>query len=149
LRKSAPTTYFGSWKKWLPIMKNYEARKPCYFATPPVQLIIALETSLKQILNACSNDMEQRFQLHCRMSNRVKDILEKWGLKLVPTSRIHAANTLSAVYLPKGVTNAQLLPKIASHGVVVAGGLHPKHAAEYFRIGHVRCFFFIHFLDEH
>jgi len=32
-------SYYGSWKKWLPVMKGYEARTPTYFATPAVQLI--------------------------------------------------------------------------------------------------------------
>ena len=31
-------------------MKNYEAKKPSYFATPSPQLIHALHTALKQIL---------------------------------------------------------------------------------------------------
>jgi alanine-glyoxylate transaminase/serine-glyoxylate transaminase/serine-pyruvate transaminase len=35
LNRSDPaSTYFGSFKKWLPIMQKYEARQPSYFATP-------------------------------------------------------------------------------------------------------------------
>ena len=51
-KRSTPVrNYFASWKNWLPIMRAYEARKPSYFATPAVSLIISLNTSLKQLLN--------------------------------------------------------------------------------------------------
>ncbi|KAJ1537179.1 hypothetical protein HK096_003081 [Nowakowskiella sp. JEL0078] len=81
-RKAPPTTYFGSFQKWLPIMKKYEARQPSYFATPAVQLIIALEVSLCQLVSA-PGGMNLRFKKHVESSNRVKDEIEKWGLKLV------------------------------------------------------------------
>lgn len=35
-RKNPVLNYYGDWKNWLPIMENYEARKPSYFATPAV-----------------------------------------------------------------------------------------------------------------
>ncbi|KAJ3065713.1 hypothetical protein HK102_007830, partial [Quaeritorhiza haematococci] len=135
-RKSPPTTYFGSFAKWLPIMQKYEARQPSYFATPPVQLIFALETSLRQLV-AAKGGMEGRFAKHAEASKKVKDTVEKWGLKLVPVNRDVAANTLTAVYFPEGITGAQLLPKVVGEGVVIAGGLHPDHATKYFRIGHM------------
>jgi alanine-glyoxylate transaminase/serine-glyoxylate transaminase/serine-pyruvate transaminase len=34
-RKAKPTSYYASWKKWLPIMQNYEKGTASYFATPP------------------------------------------------------------------------------------------------------------------
>ncbi|TPX70637.1 2-aminoethylphosphonate---pyruvate transaminase [Spizellomyces sp. 'palustris'] len=133
-RKAGPTTYFGSFKKWLPIMKSYEARKPSYFATPSVQLILALEVSLQQLV---AQGMDTRFAKHREASKKVKDALEQWGLKLVPVNREAAANTLSAVYYPETVKGPELLQKIGSHGIVVAGGLHPQHSTKYFRVGHM------------
>lgn len=35
-RKSLVSSYFASYKRWLPIMQSYEAGTPGYFATPPV-----------------------------------------------------------------------------------------------------------------
>lgn len=35
-RKAAPTSYFASWNKWLPIMEAYGKGAAAYFATPPV-----------------------------------------------------------------------------------------------------------------
>jgi alanine-glyoxylate transaminase/serine-glyoxylate transaminase/serine-pyruvate transaminase len=62
-------------------MQAYEARKPSYFATPAVNLIMALHVSLKQIL---SKDMDARFHAHRQVSNAFKDVLvNELGLKLV------------------------------------------------------------------
>ncbi|KAJ3114421.1 hypothetical protein HK100_001663 [Physocladia obscura] len=135
-RKSPPTTYFASFKKWLPIMQKYEARQASYFATPPVQLILALQVSLEQLV-AAQGSLEHRFAQHRVASAKVKDTLESWGLKIVPVNRACAANTLTAVYYPAGVAPAEFLGKVGSRGVVLAGGLHPEHATKYFRIGHM------------
>jgi hypothetical protein len=35
-RKAAPTSYFASWNKWLPVMEAYSKGAAAYFATPPV-----------------------------------------------------------------------------------------------------------------
>ncbi|KAJ3108470.1 hypothetical protein HDU97_001177 [Phlyctochytrium planicorne] len=135
-RKAPPATYFASFKKWLPIMKKYEARQGSYFATPPVQLILALHVSLSQLVAAIGS-LETRFEQHQKVSDRVKDSLESWGLKIVPVSRSAAAHTLTAVYYPPGVTPAEFLGKVGAQGVILAGGLHPEHATKYFRVGHM------------
>lgn len=133
-RSAPPTTYFGSFGKWKNIMDKYEARQPSYFATPPVQLIMALNVSLKQLL---TQGMMQRFEKHILVSNMVKDKLESWGLKLVPSSRTVAANTLTAVYYPDGIVPGDFLKKVSERGIVLAGGLHPQHNTKYFRVGHM------------
>ncbi|KAI9224068.1 pyridoxal phosphate-dependent transferase, partial [Blastocladiella britannica] len=93
-RKSPPTSYFASMVKWTPIMQAYEARKPSYFATPAVQLVMALHTSLKQIV---ARPLEERFAQHVAISDHVKKTITGWGLKLVPQSHELAAHTLTAV----------------------------------------------------
>ncbi|CAG8495072.1 13523_t:CDS:2 [Ambispora leptoticha] len=133
-RKAPVTSYFASWNNWLPIMNAYEARKGMYFATPPVQLIYALNTSLKQITSV---PLEKRFEQHKKMSKYVKDTIEELGLKMLPKSRDMAANGMTAVYYPAPLTAADLLPKVASNNIVIAGGLHKAIASQYFRIGHM------------
>jgi alanine-glyoxylate transaminase/serine-glyoxylate transaminase/serine-pyruvate transaminase len=147
-RNGPQTSYFASWKKWLPIMQAYEARKPMYFATPPVQLIYALNTALKQIL---ARPLADRFADHAKASNMVKDFVEKkLGLRTLPHSREESANGMTAVWIPEGVKLPDLLPNIASKQVIFAGGLHKDIAsmahsmfpltlllAKYFRIGHM------------
>ncbi|CAG8721708.1 7873_t:CDS:2, partial [Cetraspora pellucida] len=116
------------------IMNSYESRKGMYFATPPVQLIYALHTSLKQIT---SIPLEKRFQQHKEVSNWIKDSLEELGLKFVPKNREVSANGMTAVYYPEGIKATDLIPRVAEHGVVIAGGLHRKIASQYFRVGHM------------
>lgn len=118
-------------------MNAYESRKPSYFATPAVSLIIALHASLKQFAGGGDESMLTRFKAHEEASRKLKDKLLRWGLRLVPVERDLAANTLTAVYYPDGVQATDLLPKIVKQGVVVAGGLHRDIASKYFRIGHM------------
>lgn len=133
-RKSPPGSYYASFKNWLPIMQNYEAKKPSYFATPPTQLVQALNTALKQLL---SQPLEARFAQHHKISKYVKSELTKMGLKQLPTDPANAANTMTAIYLPEGLTPPEILPKLMAQGVVFAGGLHKEIAAKYIRFGHM------------
>jgi alanine-glyoxylate transaminase / serine-glyoxylate transaminase / serine-pyruvate transaminase len=118
-RKAPPSTYFGSFGKWLPIMMKYEARQPSYFATPPVQLIMALEVSLKQFLAV---GMDTRFKQHVEASKNIKDAATRLGMKLVPVSADIASNALSAIYYPSDINSGVLLKSMTAAGVVVAGG---------------------------
>jgi len=108
-------------------MQAYEARKPMYFATPPVQLIYALNTALKQIL---SRPLTDRFADHVKASVMIKDFVEvKLGLKTLPNTREESANGMTAIWVPEGVKLSNLLPRIASKQVVFAGGLHKEIAS--------------------
>ncbi|KIR25189.1 alanine-glyoxylate transaminase/serine-glyoxylate transaminase/serine-pyruvate transaminase [Cryptococcus deuterogattii 99/473] len=133
-RKTPIPAYYVSWKKWIPIMQNYESGKPSYFATPPVQLVYALHTSLKSITSA---PMADRFKAHKAASAYVKDSLAELGLEFVPKSRDIAANGMTAVRFPKGLKAPDVLPKLAERNIVVAAGLHKAIVSEYFRIGHM------------
>jgi alanine-glyoxylate transaminase/serine-glyoxylate transaminase/serine-pyruvate transaminase len=69
--------------------------------------------------------MPSRIEKHVAVSEAFKNQLEARGVKIVPVSREKAAHAMTAVYYPEGITAADLLPKIAARGVVVAGGLMP------------------------
>ncbi|MCX7683517.1 MAG: alanine--glyoxylate aminotransferase family protein [Anaerolineae bacterium] len=134
-RRSTPVgCYYADWTNWLPIMEAYEARKPAYYGTPPVNLIWALNVSLGQILE---EGMEPRCARHRRLSNAFKAAMGALGLKQVPLSPELAATTLTAVYYPEGVDGGALLGYIGAAGVILAGGLHPEIRTRYFRIGHM------------
>jgi alanine-glyoxylate transaminase/serine-glyoxylate transaminase/serine-pyruvate transaminase len=133
-RKSPPGSYYASFKNWLPIMQNYEAKKPSYFATPPTQLVQALNTSLKQIL---SRPLADRFAQHKKVSDYVKAKVKELGLKELALDPANAAHTMTAIYLPEGLTPPEILPKLMSRGVIFAGGLHREIAARYIRFGHM------------
>ncbi|OLL22896.1 Alanine--glyoxylate aminotransferase 1 [Neolecta irregularis DAH-3] len=133
-RRSPPSSYYASLKKWLPIMQSYESRKPAYFATPNVQTVCALNVSLEQILET---SMPARFEAHKAASKMVKAAVERLGLKQLTKSPHEAANGMTAIWLPESVNLADILPKLVSKGIVFAGGLHKETATRYFRIGHM------------
>lgn len=131
-RKAGPPPLFLDWHSWLPIHRAYEQRTPSYFATPPTNLVMALETGLEEIL---AGGIEARIGAHARAAAALRAAWSVLGLRPVPRSGV-AANTLSALFLPEGA-DASLLPRIAARGVIVAGGLHPAIKATSFRVGHM------------
>ncbi|MFQ5341136.1 MAG: pyridoxal-phosphate-dependent aminotransferase family protein [Anaerolineae bacterium] len=132
-RKVEVRNYYADFANWLPIMQAYQARRPSYFATPPVNLVLALQVSLRIIL---AEGMEARFRRHRLIARAFQAATEALGLRQLPTSPDLRAPTISAVYYPDGV-DSSLLGKIRSDGVVVAGGLLPQIASRYFRVGHM------------
>lgn len=131
-KRPVPSLYldFG---EWLPIHEAYEAEKPSYFATPPVQLISALDVSLGHLL---AEGMEARFTRHARLAGAFRAGMTALGLSQLPASNELAANALSAIRYPAGV-DAGLVKAVGAQGVSIAGGLHPALKATYFRVGHM------------
>ncbi|PCH44378.1 PLP-dependent transferase [Wolfiporia cocos MD-104 SS10] len=129
-------SYYGSWKKWIPVMQAYEKGSAAYFATPPVNLIYAYHASLTQITKG-SPSLEERFALHRQASKRVKDAVAALGLKQLPFDSAFAANGMTAVYFPEGIKASDIVPRMLQKDVVIAGGIHKDHKDEYFRIGHM------------
>ncbi|MCX2839045.1 alanine--glyoxylate aminotransferase family protein [Salinimicrobium sp. MT39] len=133
-RKSPVANYYADWNNWLPIMKAYEERRPSYFGTPAVNLIVALETSLKII---AVEGIEKRVNRHFNLAKAFRAGISSLNLEILPKSDEVAANTLTAAYYPSGIEGAALLSKIAQSEVVLAGGLLPEIKTKYFRIGHM------------
>ncbi len=132
-RKKPVANYYADWTSWLPVMEAYLARKAAYFATPPVNLVYALQESLRQIL---AEGLAARIARHKKLSDAFKAGLQAIGLKQVPVSPDIAATTMSAIYFPDGI-DARLIGKIRERNVVVAGGIHPPIREKYFRVGHM------------
>lgn len=132
-RKTPVASYYCDWGLWLPVMQAYEARKPAYFATPAVNLVVALHESLKQIR---AEGMEARWARHRKLSAAFKAGVDALGIRQVPVRQDARAVTLTVMYYPDGV-DSSLLGRISAAGVVVAGGLHPAIAAKSFRVGHM------------
>ncbi len=132
-RKAPVLNYYADWGKWLPVMEAYEARKPSYFGTPPVNLIWGLSISLAQILD---EGLDTRLERHRKISKAIKAAVAALGMTEVPVSRGKAAHTLTAPYFPDGV-DGSMLGHVSDAGVILAGGLHPEIKERYFRIGHM------------
>ncbi|KAL8674933.1 MAG: hypothetical protein Q9168_000636 [Polycauliona sp. 1 TL-2023] len=133
-RSTSPGSYFASIKNWLPIMQNYEAKKPSYFATPSPQLIHALHMSLTQIL---ARPLSERFAIHRETSQRIKSTITSYGLTQLATKAENQANGMTAIYLPGGMKPPDVLPNLLKKGVIFAGGLHKEIASKYIRFGHM------------
>ena len=134
-QRTAPVlNYYADWSNWLPIMQAYEARKPSYFGTPPVNLIFALNISLSQIL---AEGMPARVARHITISRACKAGMQALGLGQVPLRPEFAAHTLTAPRYPTGINGAEFLGRVLQSGVTLAGGLLPAIRSEYFRIGHM------------
>ncbi|KAF8603763.1 PLP-dependent transferase [Ceratobasidium sp. AG-I] len=135
-RKTPVSSYFASWRRWLPIMHAYEKGSPMYFATPPVNLIYAFHASLSSITKN-QPSLEDRFKLHKEASSKIKQAAADLGLKLVPKDIAFAANGMTAVYFPEGIAAGDIIPRMLKQDVVIAAGLHKDIKDKYFRIGHM------------
>lgn len=140
---------YTSLNKWLPIMQNYENKKPSYFATPSVQLVSALNTSLLEILGSEDPEVDSvtnlpvplllRFKVYKKVANKIRDELinKETGLQLVSV-REHACNGMSALYVPSDIAIPKLLAHLnQKYNITLAGGIHPKISTKYIRIGHM------------
>jgi alanine-glyoxylate transaminase / serine-glyoxylate transaminase / serine-pyruvate transaminase len=119
--------------EWLPIMEGYERGAPQYFATPPVNIILALDVSLGQLL---AEGVEARVARHGRMAAAFRAACRALGLAMLPARDEIAASTLSAFYYPAGI-DASLVGRVRTEGIAIAGGLHPDARTKYFRVGHM------------
>ena len=133
-RKTPPASYYASMKNWLPIMQNYEAKKPSYFATPATQLIHALHTSLTQVT---SKPLAERFAIHRTTSERIKAAVTELGLSQLAGKPEDQAHAMTTVVLPEGMTPPDILPLLLKRGVTFAAGLHKEIATKYIRFGHM------------
>ncbi|GAA6036752.1 hypothetical protein JCM8097_003460 [Rhodosporidiobolus ruineniae] len=135
-RKTPVSSYFASYKRWLPIMESYEKGTPGYFATPSVNLIYALEASLNAIV-AGPVSLEDRFKLHKEAAAKFRAEAAKLGFRTVASSEDGAANGMTALYVPEGVAPPALIGALSDRGIVIAGGLHKDIKTKYIRFGHM------------
>jgi len=133
-RKNTVANYYADWTNWLPIMKAYENKQASYFATPAVNLVIALEKSLQLIIK---EDLDNRFDRHRRAGNTMRAAMKALGLELLSKNEQTSANTLSAPLYPSYIDSTTFLQEISREGIVLAGGLLPELKDQYFRIGHM------------
>ncbi len=132
-RKAPVGSFYADFAEWLPIMTAYAARQPKYFATPPVNLIEALDASLALLL---AEGMEARFAEHESIARVFRAAWNALELRPLPARDEESANTLSALYYPPGI-GPTLVGAVRAEGVVIAGGLHPDLGPKYFRVGHM------------
>lgn len=126
--------YYMDFKRWIKVMDSYENLKPIYFATPAVNLIVALNESLKLIFK---EGLDKRFRRHRVLSTAFRKGVETLGLRFLVESDDIAASTVTAIYLPEDIRLADFRREMAERNVIVAGGLYPQIKDKYFRVGHM------------
>lgn len=121
------TLYFNISK----LMKEMESTRN-YYITPAVNMVYALNTSLKKILG---EGLEVRYRRHEVLARAVQKGIEALGIKLVAEEPFRA-HTVTAAYLPDGVEWAKFYSEMKARGVEIAGGL-GELRGKIFRIGHM------------
>ncbi|KAI9623337.1 hypothetical protein KEM48_009477 [Puccinia striiformis f. sp. tritici PST-130] len=133
-RKTPISTYYASWKKWLPIMKAYQAGDILGTNDDFILLVWkiihqqqthksnhSLHKSLKLILENPKLSLEERFLRHKQASQKVKEAVEnKLGLKQLSVNQ-----------------QSNVIGKMLEKDLVIAGGLHKDCKDRYIRIGHM------------
>lgn len=120
--------YYIDYEKWIPVMDNPSN----YFATPAVNLVWALQESLRLIKE---EGIEERYKRHKKFAEATQAGLEALGFTLL-AEKGHRASTLSNVLYMDGVDDAEFRKTLAEEGAVVGGGL-KDYAGKMFRFGHM------------
>jgi len=120
--------YYIDFEKWIPIMNDTSK----YYATPAVNMIWALQESIRLIKE---EGLEERYERHRKVAKAMRAALEAMGFSILadPANR---AVTLSCVLYPEGVEDVKFRTLLAEEGAQVAGGL-GAYAGKMFRIGHM------------
>lgn len=120
--------YYCDFDKWAPIMDDPSK----YFATPAVNLVWALQESVRIIKE---EGMKARYQRHLKNARAMQKALEALGFTLLAAPECRAV-TLSNLIYPAGVEDAKFRAALLEEGVIVAGGL-AAYAGKMFRLGHM------------
>ena len=120
--------YYADFDRWLPIMQDPGK----YFATPAVNMIWALQESIRIIKE---EGIENRYERHVKNANAMRSALEAMGFSILAEEGNRAV-TLSCVLYPEGLDDLKFRTILAEEGAQVAGGL-AAYAGKMFRIGHM------------
>lgn len=112
------------------LQKYYEGRSQrAYHHTPPVNMIFALREALAMILQ---EGLEERFERHRQMHQRLRAGLEAIGLEYVPENSLHCMN---CVWVPQGVDDARVRSHLLDNYLLEIGGGLGEFKGKVWRIG--------------
>lgn len=75
--------------------------------------------------------------MHKAVSQKFKAAAMELGFKQVPINPDEAANGMTALYVPDGISPAAIIGALAARDIVIAGGLHKDIKTRYIRFGHM------------
>jgi len=124
-------------KYYFDVKKETEKQRKGQTAyTPAISLIIALNESLKLILNEGLPELAKR---HDIMALATREAVKELGLKLLSEN---PSNSATGVYAPKGINADDLRKELLKIGFRVAGG-QDSLKGKVFRIAHMGYFDFM------
>ncbi len=103
--------------------------------TPAVSVFYGMDHSLMKMLD--KGDMRATWDFHTHIAQYTRDALTGLGLSLVATDLKHASNTVTAAYLPEGISDQALLGMLRDEFDIIAAEGRGALAGKVFRIGHM------------
>ena len=120
--------YYADIANWLPIMSDPSG----YFATPPTNMVVALERALR-IIEA--EGLEARIARHDLQGRAMRAAWSAIGLKLLAAPGVEAP-TLSVLRYPEGVDDVAFRAAAEREGAFLAAGVGALKG-HVFRVGHM------------
>jgi alanine-glyoxylate transaminase/serine-glyoxylate transaminase/serine-pyruvate transaminase len=120
--------YYADLANWLPIMRDPSG----YFATPPTNMVVALERGLRLVEQ---EGLPARFARHERQGRAMRAAWSALGLELLAAPGFEAP-TLSVLRYPQGVQDAAFRAAAERDGAYLAGGV-GELKGRVFRVGHM------------
>lgn len=129
-RKSLGTIpeYYCDYENWIPIMDDPSK----YFATPAVNLVWALQESVRIMKE---EGLPERYARHEKVARAMQAAFEALGFTILAKVGVRA-HTLSNLLYPEGIDDAAFRAELANQGVQGAGGV-GQYAGKMLRIGHM------------
>jgi aspartate aminotransferase-like enzyme len=121
--------YYVDYYKWLPTMEDPLK----YFATPAINLIWALQESIRLIKE--EGGLKVRYERHLKSARAIQKALEALGFTILAEEGCRAVTLTNAIY-PEGIVDADFRKSLFEEGIVVAPGL-GAYAGKLFRLGHM------------
>ena len=103
--------------------------------TPAISLIYGMDYAVQQMLS--HGDMQAVYDFHAHIAQYTRDGLTRLGLKLVATDVKYASNTVTAAWLPEGITDQALLSMLRDDYDIIAAEGRGRLTGSVFRIGHM------------
>ena len=103
--------------------------------TPAISIMFGLDYAVQHML--AQGDMQAVYDFHQEMAQYTRDGLKAMGLGLVAKDERFASNTVTAAWVPEGITDEALLAALRDDYDIIAAEGRGLLTGRVFRIGHM------------
>ncbi len=103
--------------------------------TPAISIMFGLDYAVQHML--AQGDMQSVYDFHQEMAQYTRDGLKAMGLGLVAKDERFASNTVTAAWVPEGITDEALLAALRDDYDIIAAEGRGLLTGRVFRIGHM------------